>query len=358
MKNSKKTLILLSPGFPHNEMDSTCLPAQQALVRSINALFPACKIIILAFQYPYTHRSYDWYGNTVIPFNGKNRNKPYRWIVWLQVWRTLKKLNIQDPLIGLFSFWLDECALIGHYFSKKNQLPHFTWILGQDARKNNPYAKIIPLQPASLVAMSDFLAKKIYENYSVKPGHIITNGIDPNIYQHTEIKKDIDIIGVGSLIPLKRYDLFIGIIKDLRRHFPTLKVMICGKGPEQERLEKLIRQNDLTNTIQLTGEKNHGEVLHLLQRSKLMLHTSCYEGFSGACLEALYAGAHVISFFSPQNGWIRHWHIADDLDGMIRLSKELLQSADLDHSPALPYKMADSARAIMTLFNYSETATS
>ncbi|MES2372769.1 MAG: glycosyltransferase family 4 protein [Bacteroidota bacterium] len=350
MMNNQKTLVILSPGFPSNEKDSTCLPAQQALVRSLNTLFPSTKIIILAFQYPYTNTRYTWHGNPVIPLNGKTRNKPYRWLVWYKACRELKKIYRNEQVTGLLSFWVDECAMIGHHFSKRKNLPHFIWILGQDARPGNRYVRQIAPKGESLIAMSDFLARTFYENYGIRPKHVITNGIDTTMYQPQQTTRDIDIIGVGSLISLKRYDLFIEIIKTLQPVLPGLKVLICGKGSEQENLEKLIHENGLDQIIQLTGEKTHDEVLQLMQRSKLMLHTSSYEGFSGACLEALYAGTHVISFFSPQDGWIKHWHIVDDPQAMTNKALELLRSDKPDHSPVLPYDMKDTAAAIMQLF--------
>ena len=54
-----------------------------------------------------------------------------------------------------------------------------------------------------------------------------------------------------------------------------------------------------------------------MQRTKIFLHTSSYEGFSGACLEALYAGAHVISFCEPMKQKIDHWHIVKDEKEML-----------------------------------------
>lgn len=350
MKNSKKTLVILSPGFPENEMDSTCLPAQQALVRSLNIVSPATQCIILAFQYPYTNTNYNWHGNAVIPLNGRNRHRIFRWIVWYKAWRQLKKIHKKEDLIGILSFWLDECAMIGHFFSRRKKLAHFTWLLGQDARPGNRYAKWIGLPAESLVAMSDFLAKTFYKNYGVRPQHVIPNGIEQALFPPQKDRRDIDIIGVGSLIPLKRYDLFIDVTKDLRRQLPGIHVLICGKGPEQTHLEKMISDNDLGNTIQLLGEKTHTEVLQLMQRSKLMLHTSSYEGFSGACLEALFAGAHVISFVNAQDAWIRHWHIVENKQAMIDIALQLLRSEKLDQSSVLPYEMKDTAAAFMQLF--------
>jgi glycosyltransferase involved in cell wall biosynthesis len=350
MMMNEQTLVILSPGFPQNEADSTCLPAQQALVRSINKQFPGVSIIVLAFQYPFSGSEYTWNGNRIIPLNGRNRKRLHRWLLWYRSWRILGKLNRSGKITGMLSFWLDECAFIGSSFSKRKNIPHFTWLLGQDARAGNRYMKLMQPQPSSLVAISDFLAKTFYENYGIRPPHVVPNGIDPGIYASPPVVKDIDVIGVGSLIALKRFDIFIEVIKELKSHLPTIKVLICGKGSEQHKLEQSIRENGLTQNISLTGEMDHSTVLALMQRSKLMLHTSSYEGFSGACLEALYAGAHVISFFSPQDAWIRHWHIAENKEEMIELALEILQSGNTDHSAVLPYKMSDTAKSIMHLF--------
>lgn len=349
MKNFK-TLVVLSPGFPASEADTTCLPAQQSLVRCINNAFPDIQVVILAFQYPFEGSEYLWNGNRVIPFNGQNRKRLQRWKLWLRCLRTLKKLEQEENIIGLFSFWLDECAFIGDRFSKRSGLPHFTWLLGQDARQGNLYVKRIRPRASSLVAISDFLAKTFEENYGIRPQHIVPNGIDPDLYPSPPSVKDIDLIGVGSLIPLKRYGMFIDIVYKLRKHDRDIKAIICGKGPEEEKLTQRIHELQLENNIILYGEADHNTVLALLQRSKVLLHTSSYEGFSGACLEALYAGAHVISFVNPQDAWIRHWHIVKDEHAMLEQATEILQSDKIDYTPSLPYKMSDTAKAIMQLF--------
>ena len=35
MNKDKKTLVILTPGFPKDEADSTCLPMQQQLIRAL-----------------------------------------------------------------------------------------------------------------------------------------------------------------------------------------------------------------------------------------------------------------------------------------------------------------------------------
>ena len=98
----------------------------------------------------------------------------------------------------------------------------------------------------------------------------------------------------------------------------------------------------------------HSEILQLMCRSRVLLHPSSYEGFGMVCLEALYAGAHVISFCKPMDLSIAHWHIAVSLEEMLHLTHEILQNPGNDHRSIMPYSMSDSAGAVMKLFDYSE----
>jgi glycosyltransferase involved in cell wall biosynthesis len=358
MKSSQKTFIILSPGFAANEADSTCLPAQQQLVNAIKEGFPSVRIIILAFQYPFAGKTYQWNNVTVVPFNGKNKGKLSRLFVWMLAWKQLAGLKKKYSLVGLFSFWYGECALIGTLFGKRNGIPHFTWLLGQDAREGNKYARFLHPKGNALVALSDFLAKEFEKNYGIQPAHIIPAGIDTRHFDKRTVERDIDILGVGSLIPLKRYDWFVEVVKVLHTTTPGIRAMICGKGEEEKKLAGMIELSGMQESITLAGEIAYPEVLRLMQRSKIFLHTSSYEGFGLVCLEALYAGAQVISFCKPVTIDIPHWHIVSDLDAMIRLSHTLLQSGKIDHSPVLPYTMAETASAVMQLFDHNETAIS
>ncbi len=358
MKDRKKTLIILSPGFAANEADSTCLPPQQQFVNALHEEFSSVKLIILAFQYPFSDTPYQWKNATVIPFNGKNKSKLFRLLLWIRVWKCLNDLKKEYTVIGLFSFWYGECALIGKWFGKRNNIQHFTWLLGQDARKGNKYVKFLQPRSSELVALSDFLVKEFARNYQVSPAYVIPIGIDPELYPVMPAERDIDILGAGSLIPLKRYELLIETVKALKKNSPNIRAVICGEGQEKNNLESLIKKAGLEGSILLMGDTPHAEVLQLMQRSKLFLHPSSYEGFGIVCLEALYAGAQVISFCDPTNEQIPHWHIVKDIDEMIVLADKLLHDTEINHMSILPYTMRDTARSVMQLFDHSEAAIS
>src|SRR5476651_775682 len=174
MNEQPQTLVILSPGFPESEEDSTCIPIQQVFVRALKQNYPELNIIIVAFEYPFTRTPYNWYGMPVIPFGGKNKSRLYRLRNWTRVWRRLTKLNKQHQVVGLLSLWFDECAFVGHNFAKIHRLKHFSWMLGQDARPGNRYFKWIKPKGESLIALSDFVARQVYKNYGVLPKNTIT----------------------------------------------------------------------------------------------------------------------------------------------------------------------------------------
>jgi glycosyltransferase involved in cell wall biosynthesis len=352
--NQPKTFVILSPGFPKDEQDSTCLPAQQLFVRSLNSLYPELKVIVIAFEYPFSMSSYRWFDNLVIPFNGWNRRGLKKLATWFRVWRMLQKIQRENELLGLLSFWCSRPALVGKYFSEWNSQKHLIWILGQDAQKSNRYIPFIRPTAENLVAMSDFLAKEFQENHSVFPKYLIPNGVDPSQYSQVALPRDIDILGVGSLISLKQYDRFLSYVHEVKQIRPDLHVMICGKGPEETRLTQMIHDLQLDQQVVLVGEQSHGEVIRLMQRSRVLLHTSAYEGFSTVCLEALYAGAQVVSFCKPMNRLVPNWHIVNPAETVEKLL-DLLNNRIEGNNSVLLYSMKDSARDMLKLFDYPAT---
>ena len=352
MNPKPDTFVILSPGFPKDEGDSACLPAQQLFVRLLKEQFPYLDVTIIAFQYPFQKSSYQWKGVKVLALAGQNKRKISRWILWMQAWRQVQKIKKAKNITGVLSFWCGECALVGSWFSKLYDITHHCWISGQDAKKENRLVRWIRPSAGELVAMSDFLVDGFLKNHGVKPSHVIPMGIDKNLYNSDAVEKDIDVLGVGSLIPLKQYDVFLHVIYQLKKQLPAIKVVICGKGPEEKKLRASIHQLDLSNNVELIGEKAHKDVLQLMQKAKVFLHPSSYEGFGGVCIEALYAGAQVISFSKPMKAPIPHWQTVYSTEEMSNLTLSILQNSQTDFEPVLAFSMEDSVKAMMKLFDY------
>ncbi|MFT3909383.1 MAG: glycosyltransferase [Ferruginibacter sp.] len=350
MKNENKTLLILTPGFPKDEADTACLPFLQTFVRSLNKVDPSLKIIVLAFQYPFFIKEYVWENATVISFNGRNRKKPFKLFLWLRILARVKTLMRRNNVIGVFNLWFGECALVGKWISKKYRVRSITWVLGQDAKENNKYFKKIKPKPGDLIAMSDFLADHFQKNFKVRPQHVIPLGVDKSLFTEPLPERNIDILGAGSLITLKQYDVFIRVVIQLAKLHPGIRTVILGEGKERESLQRMINENEMNNNIKLAGEISHKEALLIMQRSKIFLHPSAYEGFGTVCAEALYAGCKLVSFVKPMKKEFKNWFIVKTEEEMIFQLELLLEDANSIYERVMVYDSEEIGKQILYLY--------
>jgi glycosyltransferase involved in cell wall biosynthesis len=349
------TLVIVTPGFPADENDSTCLPPVQQFVQHFKAKHPRLKIIILAVAYPFVNKSYQWHGCTVMPLLGNRYRKVLRPLLWQKIRSRLNSTRRSNRVIGLLSFWCGEWAMLGTKFGEKHRIPHYCWLQGQDSRAGNKYARYFLQKPNELIALSDASATEFFSNYGVRPAHTIPFGAKP--IQPSHPTRHIDIIGVGSLIPLKQYHIFIQVVHQLTKTMPHIKAVLCGKGTAMNELRQLVKTLHLEQNIQFIGEKPHNEVFEWMQQSKILLHPSSFEGFSTVCTEALQCGCHVISFCRAMDREIEQWYIVNDEAAMVRQAISLLQNPAVVYTSVIPYTMDESANVIETLLHYNETST-
>ncbi len=352
MSDNRKTLVILTPGFAKDESDTTCLPMQQSFIKNLNKDFPHVDVMVLALHYPYVRKTYRWFGNTVTSFDGRNRGGLFKLFFWRRLNAELKKIHQDRSIDGILSFWYLECAFIGNRAARQFGARHYCWSWGQDAKKNNKYAFLGFLKDDELVVFSDFLQREFEKNYGIKPAHVITPGIDKKDFSNKIREKDIDIIAAGSLIPLKQYDIFIKVVSEIRRSIPNINTVLIGDGPERKKLQDMITTLGLASNIRLTGELSHPDVLQWMQRSKVFLHTSSYEGFGIVCIEALCAGANVISFVRPMNTEIENWHIVNNREEMIGKALEILKTPLIDYNSVVPYTIEETVQKIAGLFSF------
>ena len=352
MTRDKKTLVILTPGFAKDEADSTCIPTQQNFVTRLNEIYPALSIIILAVDYPYSKGSYQWFNNEVISFNGRNKGGLSKLLLRLKVFSMLKKINASNNIIGLLSFWYGECALIGKKFADANNLKHICWIWGQDAKKSNGYVQRMPLRSDELAVLSDFLQDEFEKNHGIRPQYVIPPGINSKQFSKEAPQKDLDIVAAGSLIPLKQYEIFINVVAEIKRQIPSVKAVLMGNGPAKSKLQDLVAALGLGSNITFAGELEHSNVLQMMQRGKIFLHTSAYEGFGVVCIEALCAGAKVISFVKPMQREVENWHIVSNKEEMIQKGLEILKDPNAEFKSVVPYTIEQTVQQMSKLFSF------
>lgn len=348
MTSKEKVFIILSPGFPASEADTTCLPMQQRFVKSFSTLYPSIKLIVLSFHYPFLKKTYRWFDVSVICFNGRNRGGLTRIFLRRRVVKTLQKIHKEKQVVGLLSFWLGECAFVGKKFADKNGLMHYTWLLGQDAKPGNRYALNLSVKANELIALSDFLQLEFERNYGVRPFSVITPGVDEKPLNQQE--RDIDLLGVGSLIPLKQFEIFLEIVAIVKTQIPKIKAVLIGDGPQKNKLETIVSTLGLENNICFMGNIDNDRVMETMQKAKILIHPSTYEGFSGVCQEALANGAHVISFCRAMNTDIEQWHIVKTKQEIVKKAIAILADESVTYRQVNIQPMKATASQMMNCY--------
>ena len=123
--------------------------------------------------------------------------------------------------------------------------------MGQDAHRGNKYAEKMCKSADDLIALSDFLLKEYERNYGVKPGRVVYPGIEKSTAANTG--RDVDLLAVGSLIPLKSFELFFEVVAAVKKRMPAVRAMLVGDGPEYKKLEELAGTLGVADNVSFAG---------------------------------------------------------------------------------------------------------
>ena len=102
-------------------------------------------------------------------------------------------------------------------------------------------------------------------------------------------EEDDFILYVGRLVRTKGLDYLVKAMQDV-----DTKLIICGKGPDMERLKKKIERYGVSDKVELKGWVSEEEKDHYMSRCKLFVMPSLYESYGLAALEILSYGKPVI----------------------------------------------------------------
>jgi glycosyltransferase involved in cell wall biosynthesis len=349
--------IILTPGFAEDERDTTCLPSLQQFVLALHQAYPSLKVIVIAFQYPFRPRAYAWHGITVFALGGASRPRWHRLLTWAKALCKLRRLRQEGDIAGVFSLWLGECALLGRYFSNANRIRHYTWVMGQDARPDNHYVRRVKPDGTRVIAMSDFLKRELERNFGLSACCVANNGISEEAFPELNTgQRPYDLVGAGSLVPLKNYSVFIEVVHELKTRHPRIIAAIAGEGPERDRLQAQIESRGLSANVTLLGKLPHPETLRLMNQARVFLHPSQYEGNSTVLLEALCAGCQAVSFCRLADAAVENLWICKDQADMVATVASLLAAPAGPAKRVVFNRMADTVRKIIDLYDRRRTS--
>ena len=326
---SNKQILIITPGFPKDENDFSCIPPLQEFLTSFSKRFPDSKCTVISLHYPYRNNEYYWHGFRINPLNGKN-NRIKKPLLWLNAIKRAKKIIKENKIDIIHSLWLGECALIGNHLSKKFNCTHICTLMGQDVNPSNRYSKKLIDKKIKIISLSENQSNQFSKLTNRKVDEIIPWGIDDQPVNNFE--RDIDFLGVGSLIPLKNYSLFIQLVEKVTKKNPGIKCKLVGAGPVLSKLKTMVKEKEIEKNIELTGLLSRTEIFELMKRSKILVHPSNFEGFGYVFAEAIVNGMNIVSFDVGCTQKHTKWFIAKDEQDFINIAQNLL-TTNLDFTP-------------------------
>ncbi|MBP9717380.1 MAG: glycosyltransferase family 4 protein [Candidatus Pacebacteria bacterium] len=130
----------------------------------------------------------------------------------------------------------------------------------------------------------------------VATGH----GIDTDLLKPATSEKQFDFITVGRVTPSKNLETLIELFAEIASPAPYSLIIVgpfssSTDAQYQRQLVTLVEQKGLTSHITFYGGMAHDELVPLLQRSRVFLHTARNGGLDKAVLEAMSVGLPVVT---------------------------------------------------------------
>lgn len=149
-----------------------------------------------------------------------------------------------------------------------------------------------------VLAVSDALAKNIYNNFDIKP-EIVYNVLDTQLYKDIIKKNDksekIEFVSVGGLLYNKGFDVLLKAFKQAFNDYDNVKLTIFGDGEKKADLIELTKTLGIDNKVIFCGQQSRETIANKFAESDCFVLTSRTETFGVVYIEAMASGLPVIA---------------------------------------------------------------
>ncbi len=138
------------------------------------------------------------------------------------------------------------------------------------------------------------------------------------------------VVAVGRLVPVKRFDLLLRALAQVKTHQPELRAVIVGEGYERPALEALRDDLGATDWVDLAGHVSDDELVSWYRRAWVVASSSQREGWGMTLTEAAACGTPAVATA-----------IAGHTDAVVDGQTGLLIDDVADLAPALAQVLGD-----------------
>jgi glycosyltransferase involved in cell wall biosynthesis len=150
---------------------------------------------------------------------------------------------------------------------------------------------------SQIVTLSESSKDEIARRLHLRPSNItvVPPGIDPSFRPSGTRDPSPLVVAAGRLVPVKRYDVLIDALAEVKAGLPDLHAVIVGEGYERDALERRIAELDARSWISLPGRVDHATLLDLYNRAWVLASASRHEGWGMTITEAAACGTPAVA---------------------------------------------------------------
>ena len=223
------------------------------------------------------------------------------------------------------------------------EIPFITTLHGTDITlvgKDKTYAPVVAFsinQSDAITAVSDHLRLETFSTFHIeKEIQVIHNFVDVERFSRKPIDAFRKVIApngerillhASNFRKIKRVQDVIHIFANVNKVIPS-KLLLVGDGPERPMAEELARELKICDEVRFVGKQQDMEEIFAV--ADLFVLPSEYESFGLAALEAMAAGAPVVSTNAgglPEiilQGECGYMADVGDVEGMSRYALDIL----------------------------------
>jgi glycosyltransferase involved in cell wall biosynthesis len=139
-----------------------------------------------------------------------------------------------------------------------------------------------------IVTLSESSKDEISRRLRLRPSNItvVPPGIDPSFSPGGTRDATPLVVAVGRLVPVKRFDVLIDALADVKTRLPDLRAVIVGEGYERDALERRVAELGARDWLSLPGRVDDATLLDLYRRAWVLAGASRHEGWGMTITEA------------------------------------------------------------------------
>jgi glycosyltransferase involved in cell wall biosynthesis len=159
-------------------------------------------------------------------------------------------------------------------------------------------AKVAPplYRHTPIVTLSSSSKEELIDDMGFRPERVtvVSPGVEPRFSRGGEKSPTPLVVAVGRLVPVKRFEMLIDALVELKHRHPGLEAVIVGEGYKRDELDAQRYAARAEDWIHLPGRIDDDEVLALYRRAWVLASASAREGWGMTITEAAACGTPAV----------------------------------------------------------------